>query len=253
MPDRLAGKTAVVTGGGSGNGRGIALRFAREGADLVVLDVDGPGAERTAAELRTLGRRALALQADVSRRDQVEAAVDQAHRELGPLHVLVNNAGIERRAPFLDLQEEDWGRVMAVNVTGPFLCSQTLARLMVADQIAGSIVNITSINAHVAFPGAAHYIASKGALRMLSAAMARDLAEHGIRVNAVAPGVIDTPMSAASLSDPERRAWMLNHIPLGRAGTPADVAESVLFLAADESAYITGSTIVVDGGWLVGG
>ena len=248
---RLAGKTAVVTGAASGNGRAIALRFAEEGADVVVADVAESAARDTASQIEDLGRRVLVTGTDVSRRADVEDMVRQAVDTFGHVDVLVNNAGIETLIAFLDLPEDEWDRVLNVNLKGPYLCGQAVARHMVDRAIHGSIINIASISSEVAFAGQAHYASSKGGLRMLTKAMAGELARHGIRVNAIGPGVIDTPMSARSLSMPEVRDWMMANIPLKRVGQPRDVANVALFLASDEASYMTGAIVFVDGGWLI--
>jgi glucose 1-dehydrogenase len=248
---RLAGKTAVVTGAAAGNGRAIALRFAEEGADVVVADVAQAGARDTAAQIEGLGRRALVTETDVSRPAHVTAMLRQAVDAFGHVDVLVNNAGIESQFTFLELPEDEWDRVLNVNLKGPYLCAQGVARHMVERDIKGSIVNIASINSEVAFRGQAHYVASKGGLRMLTKAMAVELAPYGIRVNAIGPGVIDTAMTARSLGTPAIREWIMANIPLGRVGQPHDVANVALFLASEESSYMTGSIVFVDGGWLI--
>jgi NAD(P)-dependent dehydrogenase (short-subunit alcohol dehydrogenase family) len=248
---RLEGRTALVTGAASGNGRAIALRFAEEGANIVVADVAEASARETACQIEALGRRALVTRTDVSQRGEVEAMLSQALETFGQVDVLVNNAGVETLISFLKLPEEEWDRVLSINLKGPYLCGQVIARHMVSRGIQGSIVNIASINSEVAFKGQAHYAASKGGVRMLTKAMAIDLAPHGIRVNAVAPGVIDTAMTARSLATAEVREWMMANIPLNRIGQPRDVANVALFLASSEASYMTGSIVFVDGGWLI--
>jgi len=248
---RLNGKTAVVTGAASGNGRAIALRFAEEGADVIVADIAEAGARETACQIESLGRRALVTRTDVSRKADVDDMLLQAVDAFDHIDVLVNNAGVETLISFLKLSEEEWDRVLDINLKGPYLCGQAVARYMVERGIQGSIVNIASINSEVAFKGQAHYASSKGGLRMLTKAMAIELAPHGIRVNAVGPGVIDTPMTARSLGTPEVREWMMDNIALKRVGQPKDVANVALFLASDEASYMTGSIVFVDGGWLI--
>jgi glucose 1-dehydrogenase len=240
-----------VTGAASGNGRAIALRFAEEGANIVVADVAEAGARETADKIGQLGQRAVVTRTDVRRRTDVDEMLRQALDAFGQVDLLVNNAGVETLVSFLKLAEEDWDRVIDINLKGPYLCGQAVARHMVERSIHGSIVNIASINSEVAFKGQAHYVSSKGGLRMLTRAMAIDLAPYGIRVNAVGPGVIDTPMTARSLSTPDVREWMMANIPLKRVGQPRDVANVALFLASDESSYMTGSIVFVDGGWLI--
>ena len=247
---RLRGQTAIVTGAGSGNGRGIALRFAEEGAGVVCADVDEAGAHETVAQIEAAGGTAVASVVDVSDRRQVEAMVALAVERFEGVDALVNNAGVETLVPFLELEEHAWDRIIGVNLKGAFLCGQAVARQMVDTGRAGRIVNITSVNAKIALKGQAHYTASKGGLLMLTKSMALDLAEHGIRVNAIGPGVIETQMTVNSLADPERRAMLLGKVPLGRVGQPRDIANAALFLVSDESDYVTGTTLYVDGGWL---
>ena len=249
---RLEGCVAIVTGAGAGNGRGIALRFAEEGARVVAADRDLAAARDTAERIHRDGGGALAVHADVSRREEAAAMVDAARERFGGIDILVNNAGVETLVPLLDLEESDWDRVVDTNLKGAFLCAQLAARAMVSAGTPGAIVNIASINAKIALRGQAHYTASKGGLVMLTKSMAVDLAPHGIRVNAIGPGVIETRMTERSLSDPQRRAMLLSKIPLGRVGQPREVANAALFLASEEASYITGATLYVDGGWLTG-
>ncbi|NJN94630.1 MAG: 3-oxoacyl-ACP reductase FabG [Anaerolineales bacterium] len=247
---RLQDKVAIVTGAGSGNGRGIALRLAEEGAAVVVADVNESGAHETAALIEAAGGQALVVRADVSRREQIEAMVQATLERFGQVDILVNNAGVESMRPFLELPEAEWDRVMGVNLKGPFLCTQAVAREMAEAGRGGKIVNIASICSAIALVGEAHYIASKGGLLMLTKAMALDLAPYNINVNAVGPGVIETAMTANSLSSPARVEMFFNHIPLKRIGQPRDIANAVLFLASDEADYVTGTILYVDGGWL---
>lgn len=249
---RLKGRVAIITGAGSGNGRGIALRFSEEGVRIVAADVDPESARETANLVEDAGGEAFAVRADVSRREQVSAMVEAATEQFGAIDILVNNAGVETLVPLLDLEESEWDRIVDTNLKGAFLCAQIAARAMVSARTPGAIVNIASINAKIALAGQAHYTSSKGGLIMLTKSMALDLAPHGIRVNAIGPGVIETRMTERSLSDPERRAMLLSKVPLGRVGQPRDVANAALFLASDEASYITGTTLYVDGGWLAG-
>lgn len=250
MTGRLKDKVAIVTGAGSGNGRGIALRLAEEGARITVADVSQTGADETVAMIAAAGGEALAVRADVSQKEQVEAMVAATVQHFGAVDILVNNAGVETLIPFLDLPEAEWDRVLAVNLKGPFLCTQAAAKEMIKAGRGGKVVNIASINSAVALVGQAHYVSSKGGLLLLTKSLALELAPHNINVNAVGPGVIETAMTTNSLSNPARKEMFLNRIPLKRIGQPRDIGNAVLFLASDEADYITGTILYVDGGWL---
>jgi glucose 1-dehydrogenase len=245
----LDGKVALVTGAGSGIGHAIASRFGREGARVAV-NYRGTAepAERLAAELTEAGARSITVQADVSKSVEVGAMVERVVSELGPVTVLVNNAGIEEAAPFLELEEESWDRVLAVNLTGAFLCAQACARVM-RDAGGGSIVNISSIHEDLPFLDNTAYSAAKGGLRMLMRNAAVELAEFGIRVNNIAPGPIATPINREALEDPETLALLHRVVPLARWGEPEEVAEVALFLCAPEASFVNGASLAVDGGW----
>lgn len=243
--ESLRGRTALVTGAGSGIGYAIARRFSEAGAKVVINYLTG---EREAQRLaRDLPTEATAIQADVSRKPEVDRMLKQAIGRFGKLDILVNNAGIEAARPILELTEADWDRELNVNLRGAFLCLQAAAREM-AKSGGGSIVNISSVHEDHPFPGFTPYCASKGGLRMLMRNAALELAPHRIRVNNVAPGAIRTPINEATLEDPEKMARLGAIVPLGRMGNPEEVAEVALFLASDASAYVTGSTYYVDGG-----
>ncbi len=246
---RLKDKVAILTGAASGNGRGIAGGFAREGARVAVVDVNGAGAEKAAAEIAAAGGQAVGLQGDVSDAASVQGVIGSVCERWQRVDVLVNNAGVGGGQMFLDGSPEEWDRILAVNLRGVLLCSHYVGRLM-RENGGGSIINISSQLAEVARPNRVVYCASKGAVRMITKAMALDVARHNIRVNAIGPGVIRTAMTEAGLSDPENYAWTVNRIPLGRVGTPEDLVGAAVFLASDESAYVTGASIYVDGGWL---
>lgn len=247
---RLQGKVAIVTGAASGIGRGIALRFAEEGAVVLSADVSEEGTQQTAETVQKEGGRALGLRVDVSRRDQVKAMVARAVSEFGGLDIMVANAGIFRAEPFLETKDDTWDRTMAVNSKGVFLSCQEAARQMVQSGRGGKIITIASVYAEITGPGAAAYTASKGAVRMLTHTMALELAPHKINVNAIAPGAIETPMLRQAAPDEASQRQFLQLIPWGRLGQPVDIANAALFLASDESGYITGETLFVDGGWL---
>jgi glucose 1-dehydrogenase len=248
---RVDGKVALVAGAGGGIGGAGAEGLAREGAAIVCADIDRDAAEATAARIRAAGGRATALGLDVHDRPAVDAAVALAGSGFGPLDVLLDCAGVSQTAPFLDLDPAEWDRVIAVNLTGMFHLGQAAARQMVRQGTGGSIINVTSQLAEVARPERAAYVASKGGGRSLTHAMALELAAYGIRVNAVAPGPTLTGLTRASYADPERRRATIAQIPLGRLGEPEDIVGAILYLASDESRWVTGSTVTVDGGYLV--
>jgi NAD(P)-dependent dehydrogenase (short-subunit alcohol dehydrogenase family) len=247
---RVAGKVALVAGAGGGIGGAGAEALAREGAAVFCTDSDGTAAEATAAKIRAAGGRAAASALDVRDRAAVDAAVATVVREFGRLDIVLESAGIAHRLDFLDVDVETWDRVIAVNLTGMFHVGQAAARQMVKQGGGGSIINVTSQLAEVARPARAAYVASKGGARSLTHAMAVDLAPHGIRVNAIAPGPTLTGLTRANYTDPEARRATEAVIPLGRLGQPDDLVGAVLFLASDESRWATGSTVTVDGGYL---
>jgi glucose 1-dehydrogenase len=247
---RVAGKVALVAGAGGGIGGAGAEALAREGAAVLCTDIDDAAAEATARRIRAAGGRAVAQLLDVIDRAQVDAAVAAAVREFGRLDILLDSAGISHHDNFLDLDAAIWDRIIAVNLTGMFHLGQAAARQMAAQGTGGSIINVTSQLAEVARTERAAYIASKGGGRSLTHAMAVDLAAHGIRVNAIAPGPTLTGLTRASYTDPTARRATEALIPLGRLGQPDDLAGAVLFLASDESGWVTGSTVTVDGGYL---
>jgi glucose 1-dehydrogenase len=247
---RLSGKHAIVTGAGSGIGRAVALGFAREGAGVVAADVDAERARSTAQAIEEAGGVALSFQVDVSSKASVEALVGAAIARFARIDVLFNNAGVSSRAPFLEMAEEEWDRVLGVNLKGQFLVGQAVARHM-AERGGGSIINTSSQLAEgAANPRSSHYLASKGGSRMLTRGMAVDLAPHNIRVNALAPGVTVTNLTRQRLEDDaEWRRVALERIPMSRFGEPDDLVGACIFMASDESRYMTGATLVVDGGY----
>jgi len=246
---RLEGKVALVAGAGGGIGGAGAAGLASEGASVVSADIDAAAAEAVAARIRAGGGRATSTALDVRDREAVDAVVAITVRAFGRLDVLLDCAGVSHGGTFLDLEHGEWERVIAVNLTGMFHLGQAAARQMVRQGGGGSIINVTSQLAEVARPERAAYVASKGGGRSLTHAMALDLAAHGIRVNAIAPGPTLTGLTRASYADPERRRATIAQIPLGRLGDPQDLIGAILFLASDESIWATGSTITVDGGY----
>jgi glucose 1-dehydrogenase len=248
---RLSGKHAIVTGAGSGIGRAVALGFAREGAGVVAADVDPARARETALAIEEAGGLAVAVQVDVSDKGSVEALLGAALFRFERIDVLFNNAGVSSRAPFLEMTEAEWDRVLGVNLKGQFLVGQAVARHMVERGGGGSIINTSSQLAEgAANPRSAHYLASKGGSRMLTRGMAVDLAPHNIRVNALAPGVTVTNLTRQRLADDaEWRRIALERVPMGRFGEPDDLVGACIFMASDESRYMTGATLVIDGGY----
>ena len=244
----LAGKVALVTGGAAGIGRGIARALAVAGATVAVADLDERGAEDVA---RTLGGRAIGLRADVSDEGAVQGLVDSVCDRLGALDVLVNNAGIYPATPISETTVAEWDRVMAVNLRGPMLCTREAARVMRAQGSGGAIVNLSSMAGfHPCFPGMAQYCASKGGVVMLTRSAALELAPDGIRVNAVCPGGVETEGTRENLESGLRDV-LTPRIPLGRVAVPEDIAGAVVFLAGPAARYVTGTTLVVDGGYLI--
>jgi len=244
---RLRGKIALVTGAQQGIGRGIALAFAREGADVAVnyLD-DRVAAEQVKREVCAAGRRAVLVQADVARPTDAQTMVAQVLSELGGLDVLVNNAGVYPRVPFLEMRETDWDLVLDVNLKGGFFCAQAAARAMVAVRRRGSIINMASQAIRGAVRGV-HYSASKGGVVAMTRATALELAPHGIRVNAIAPGLTDTAQPRYGNNE-EELAAMASAVPLGRMAQPDDIAAVAVFLASDDARHVTGQTVHVNGG-----
>jgi glucose 1-dehydrogenase len=248
---RVEGKIVLVAGAGGGIGGAAAEGLGREGAAVVCADIGMAGAEAAAARIRAAAGRATAVSLDVRDRAAVDAAVRTAVSEFGRLDVLLDCAGVSQTATFLDLDPGEWDRIISVNLTGMFHLGQAAARQMVRQGGGGSIINVTSQLAEVARPERAAYVASKGGGRSLTHAMALELAPHAIRVNAIAPGPTLTGLTQASYADPERRRATIAQIPLGRMGEPEDIVGAILFLASDESRWVTGSTVTVDGGYLV--
>ena len=250
----LAGKVAIVTGAAQGIGRACAARLASEGASVALCDVNGEACAEAARAVEAAGGKAIRVSCDVAKAGDVDAALAATLEALGRVDILVNNAGVLDDAPFLDLPIEEFDRVLGVNLRGAFLMAQAAARQMVkqgkASDAAGAIVNMSSINERFGLPDHVAYSVSKGGISQLTKAMAVALAPHGIRVNAVGPGTIDTPILAGVIKDKAFRTKVLSRTPLGRFGRPEEIAAIVAWLASEEASYITGTTIFADGGRL---
>ncbi|XOB42258.1 MAG: SDR family NAD(P)-dependent oxidoreductase [Candidatus Nealsonbacteria bacterium] len=249
---QLKDKTAIVTGARRGMGRTHALALAKEGAKVVVSDISLEDCQKVVDEIKSAGGQAIAIKCDVSKKSEIEEMVKQTLKEFNKIDILVNNAGVLQFKPFLELTEEDWDKTLAVNLKGYFLCAQACAKEMVK-QKSGAIVNIASIamgQVGIGYSAIAHYCASKGGIAALTEALALELAPYKIRVNAIAPGVIDTPMVEATKQDPKVLEGTLARIPMHRMGNPEEVSDAVVFLASDKSSYMTGSIMVIDGGYL---
>ena len=247
---QLQDRVAIVTGAASGIGRAIAVKMASEGAQVVIDYVGAHSPDDVLQEIADHGGLATAIEADVSDPAQVQRLMDETIGRFGKLNILVNNAGIEHKHPFLEMPLEVWTKVIAVNLTGPWLCSQAAAQRMVSQGQGGRIINISSVHEDLPMPTNAPYCAAKGGLRMLMRTIAVELAPHGITVNNIGPGAIDTPMDAPLKANPEEMNTLLAEIPLHRMGKPEEVAGLATFLASDAAAYITGSTYFIDGGML---
>ncbi len=246
---RLKDKVALVTGANGGIGQAIATRFAAEGAHVAVNYVPGGHrGEDAAREVAAFGPAGLAVAGDVSRREDVERMVAQTVERFGRLDIAVNNAGIEIKKPFLEVTDEEWNRVIAVDLFGVFLVSQAAARQMVKQGQGGKLVNVSSVHEDIPFPQYAAYCAAKGGVRMLMRDLAIELAPYKININNIAPGAIATPINQAVLEDPTALKNAVSEIPWGRFGKPEEVAAVAVFLASDEAEYVTGSTYYVDGG-----
>ncbi|MCD6257935.1 3-oxoacyl-ACP reductase FabG [Candidatus Aerophobetes bacterium] len=244
---RLKDKKAAVTGAARGIGRAIALKLAREGADVIVADINLEGVQKVAEEIKNMGRKAVDLKVDVSIKEEAEKIINTAKDELGRLDILVNNAGINRDAMLHKMSDEDWEKVLAVDLTGVFFCTRAAAKLM-RDQGYGRIINISSAS-WMGNIGQANYSAAKAGVVGFSKTAARELARKGITVNVICPGFIDTEMTRAV---PDKvRAKIMEKIPMGEVGKPEDVANAVAFLASDEARYITGAIIDVGGGMVL--
>jgi glucose 1-dehydrogenase len=246
---KLENKIVLVTGGGQGIGAGLAVRLAQEGADIIIDYYDKPEeADGVKNQITAMGRRAITIQADVSRVDGVTRLVEEGVAGMGRIDILVNNAGVEKNASFWDVTEKDYDFVLNTNLKGPFFLTQAFVRHLQSRKAGGKVINISSVHEELPFPHFASYCASKGGMKMVTRDLSIELAPLGITINNVAPGAIETPINTKLMNDPVKLKALLDNIPLKRLGKPADVAGAVAFLASSDADYITGTTLVVDGG-----
>jgi glucose 1-dehydrogenase len=256
LPGLLAGQKAVVTGANSGIGQGVALALGRAGADVVVNYVQGDdAANRVVEQIRGSGVKSFVHKADVSSENDVAGMFDRAIKELGTVDILVSNAGLQRDSAFQDMTLDEWNKVLSVNLTGQFLCARAAIREFLrrgvvpsVSRAAGKIICMSSVHQVIPWGGHANYATSKGGIKLLMESMAQELAPHHIRVNAIAPGAIKTPINTSAWNTPEALKSLLTLIPYGRIGEPEDIARAAVWLASDESDYVVGTTLFVDGG-----
>ena len=256
FPKVLEGQPAIVTGANSGIGEAVALGLARAGADVVVNYVTHPeSAEEVAHRIEGFGRKALAIKADVSKEDEVEAMYKKAVAEFGTLHVSVSNAGLQRDCALIDMTMEQWNTVIGVNLTGQFLCQRAAAREFLRRGVdetvsvaAGKMICMSSVHQIIPWAGHVNYAASKGGIKLLMESMAQELAPHRIRVNGIGPGAVRTPINTAAWSTPEAYESLMTLVPYKRIGEPDDIAQAAAWLASDHADYVTGITLFVDGG-----
>lgn len=247
---KLEGKVALVTGSTQGIGQAIALRLAQEGANIVIDDRKFDGAQETLAQVQATGRRGCIVQGDLGKIEDDQRMIAEGVAQMGKIDILVNNAGVEKGAPFWEVTEQDYDFVLDINLKGTFFATQAFVRHLMDTKRPGRVINISSVHEELPFPHFASYCASKGGLRMLMRDLAIELAPFGITVNNIAPGAIATPINTKLLNSPDLLKALLGNIPLNRLGKPEDVAGLAAFLASPDADYITGTTMVVDGGLL---
>ncbi len=245
----LSGKSAIVTGGSKGLGKAMAQALAEAGADVLITSRHQDEVEETAAAIHSAtGQRIIGVQADVTKRDDVEAMVQRALTEFGKIDVLVNNAGINIRKPLLELSDDEWQQVMDINLTGPMLCARAVGRHMV-ERRSGKVINISSTLGVIGIPGRTPYASTKGGLIQFTRTLALEWAPYNVNVNAICPGPFVTPLNRVLLENPEVYQQFVSKIPLGRFADPKELSGAVIFLASEASSYVTGATLFVDGGW----
>lgn len=255
-PRLLIGQKALVTGANSGIGQGVAIALGQAGADVVVNYIENDdAANNVVAQIRDAGAQAIACKADVSSEDQVASMFKRAIEEFGTIDILIANAGLQRDSAFKDMTLDEWNKVLGVNLTGQFLCARAAIReflrrgvVPAVSRAAGKIICMSSVHQIIPWGGHANYAASKGGIKLLMESMAQELAPHRIRVNAIAPGAIKTPINTSAWSTPQALQSLLTLIPYGRIGEPGDIARAAVWLASDQSDYVVGTTLFVDGG-----
>ncbi|MCC8179341.1 MAG: SDR family oxidoreductase [Planctomycetes bacterium] len=250
---RLQGKMAIITGGSRGIGKAIASGFLREGARVAIVSRDIAQGEKSAAELRADGGDCRAYRGDIASTEDIHSFFAAIVETMGPPDIMVNNAGVLLKGKFLDTSDADWDKVVNTNLRGTYVCGREAARIMVAKGIRGSIINISSIDGETVYSVGHHplYSVTKAGINMLTKVMAMELAEHGIRVNTLSPGVVPTDISAGSMKDKSHMDAILKEIPLGRTARADEMAGPAIFLASDDASYVTGANLLADGGWVI--